>query len=221
MSDDKSHLLNKLLESMNDQAGRDIIKRAKFITLPEKTTVFYQGDACHHYLLVQKGAVKVFTRAENGREITLYRVVENESCVLTTSCMLAANKYPAEGITETKVEAIAIATEGFNYGLAQSASFRTLVFNHYSQRLSDVISLVAEISFARLDIRLAKYLTQQNKTSLTITHQTLAIELGTAREVISRQLKTFEQNNYLTLSRGHIEQIDLTALEAIAKTILD
>lgn len=204
-----------LLAELDDEISQNIIKQAQHVLLPAHTTIFHQGDGCQNYLLVQEGSIKVFTRAENGREITLYRVKKNESCILTTSCLLADKTYPAEGVTETPVEAIVISAKIFNHGLAQSKAFRSLVFNNYSQRLADVITLVSEVSFNRIDMRLATFLTKLSRP-INITHQVLAIELGTAREVISRQLKNFESNGWLKLHRGKIEVLDHNALNKFA-----
>ena len=211
-----------LFNTITDNIGRKIIDSAKRVSLPANATVFYQGTNCENYLLVIQGVVKVFTRAINGREIVLYRVNEGQSCTLTTTCLLANNNYPAEGITETEVEALVIPLSEFNLGLAQSASFREFVFNTYGKRLCDVISLVGEVSFNRIDIRLAKQLIihVDSNNTLTMTHQQLATELGTAREVVSRQLKTFETKGYLSLNRGKIELLDKIALEDLASTPL-
>jgi len=211
-----------LFPTITDFIGREIIDSAKHVNLPANTTVFYQGAACENYLLVTSGVVKVFTRAENGREIVLYRVNQGQSCTLTTTCLLANDDYPAEGVTENTVSALAIPLKEFNRGLAQSASFREFVFGSYSKRLSDVITLVGEVSFNRIDIRLAKQLLAHanDENSLSTTHQNLATELGTAREVVSRQLKSFETKSLLSLSRGKIQLNDIQAIKILANTAL-
>ena len=211
-----------LYSSIKDEAGRRVIDQAQEITVPANTTVFRQGEASNNYLLVIEGSVKVFTRAENGREIVLYRVQNNESCTLTTSCLLSNNKYPAEGITETEVKALMIPVDAFNDGLQTSNDFRHFVFDAYGKRISDIITLVEEISFGRIDIRLAKTLLQHIVGDMTIhiTHQALATELGSAREVISRQLKEFENKNWVELHRGSIEIKNTSALEKLAQTPL-
>ena len=211
-----------LFSTITDTVGREIIDSAKQVSLPANTTVFYQGASCENYLLVIQGAVKVFTRAINGREIVLYRVTQGQSCTLTTTCLLANDDYPAEGVTESEVSALAIPLKEFNRGLTQSVSFREFVFNSYSKRLSDVITLVGEVSFNRIDIRLAKQLLNlmDKDHCLFITHQDLSTELGTAREVISRQLKTFEEKGWLSLSRGKIQLNDIDAIGLIANTPL-
>lgn len=208
-----------LLSENNDEVSQGIIARAKHVTLPADTTIFHQGDGCNNYLLVQSGSIKVFTRTENGREIVLYRVKQGESCILTTTCLMAEESYPAEGVTETDVDAIVICAQDFNLGLAQSKYFRNLVFENYSKRLADVIALVVEVNFNRIDVRLAKFLMNHEKNQvIVITHQELSIELGTAREVVSRQLKTLEQKQWIKLSRGQINIINQESLINLAKT---
>jgi len=211
-----------LYDCIKDEQGRKVIDHAQEINVPANTTVFRQGDTSNNYLLVIDGSVKVFTRAENGREIVLYRVQDNESCTLTTSCLLSNNKYPAEGVTETDVKALMIPANAFNNGLQNSNDFRHFVFNAYGKRISDIITLVEEISFGRIDIRLAKNLLQHVVGDMTIhiTHHALATELGSAREVISRQLKDFENKGWVKLHRGSIEIKNTNELEKLAQTPL-
>lgn len=182
--------------------------------------MFHQGDACSNYLIVLEGKVKVFTRAENGREILLYRLLSGDSCVLTTSCLLGNKNYPAEGKTETPVMALAIPVSQFNKALQQSVTFREMVFSAFSSHLSELITLVEEVAFGKIDVRLAKHLLNQcnDNNTLTSTHQNIATELGSAREVISRQLKELESKGLIKISRGNIEIIDVPALQGIANS---
>ena len=207
----------QLFPKLNEAVSKDginILKHSQQITIPEGTTIFHQGDQCLNYLLVIAGSVKVFTRAENGREIVLYHISSGGSCVLTTSCLISSEQYPAEGITETDVVALAIPKPVFEQYMGESRAFRKLVFHSYGERLIKLITLVEEISFAKLDIRLAKYLLENGSinTPIHTTHQALATELGSAREVISRQLKEFENKGWVLLSRGKIEIINHDAL---------
>ena len=208
--------------TVNDALGKTIIAKAQKITLPIGITIFRQGSSCENFLLVTQGKVKVFTRASNGREIVLYRVEPGQSCTLTTSCLLANNDYPAEGITETAVNALVLSLADFTLGLDQSSSFRQFVFNTYGSRLCEVISLVNEVNFNRIDIRLAKQLINQvdHQQQINKTHQEIATELGSAREVISRQLKLFADKNWVTLSRGQITLTAQDKLKILANTQL-
>jgi len=213
---------SKLPQLLQQKNFEQILKQSQQITVPANSTVFRQGDSCENYLLVIEGSVKVFSRAENGREIILYRVQDGQSCTLTTACLFASNLYPAEGVTETDVTALMIPRQVFNQGLAESEDFRKMIFDQYALRLTDVISLVEALSFSRIDIRLARLLIKLSENSLLIetTHQHIATELGSAREVVSRQLKEFEKKNLITLQRGSITINKLNELQNFANTVL-
>jgi len=202
-----------------DTAVSRLLDEAQVVTLNKNSTVFQQGDVCSSYYIILGGRVKVFTRAENGREIVLYRLHKGDSCVLTTSCLFGNKNYPAEGETETEVTALAIPASLFNQALQQSAGFRQLVFSAFSAHISDLIVLVEEVAFGKLDVRLAKHLLNQcdAEHTLTSTHQLIATELGSAREVISRQLKELESKGCITVNRGNIQLNDIAALQKIAK----
>jgi CRP/FNR family transcriptional regulator len=195
-----------------------IASAVREISLPSGTVAFRQGDDCANYLLVIEGSIKVMARGESGREIVLYRVRRGNSCVLTTSCLMSRGHYPAEGICETSVRALAIPAATFHQGLAESDAFRQFVFNAYGQRLAEVIALVEDLSFVHLKQRLARYLTSHSHESGTLntTHQALATELGSAREVISRHLKDFEKHGWITQHRGQITVRDRARLEQLA-----
>ena len=217
MSD--SNIDNPLTKLLEQKDFEYLSNQSQKIKVPANSTVFRQGDSCENYLLILDGSVKVFSRAENGREIILYRVKKGESCTLTTACLFTNNPYPAEGITETDSIALMIPRPVFNRALAESEEFRRIIFNQYAKRLSDVINLVENLSFGHIDIRLARLLLQLGSDSDTIetTHQTLATELGSAREVISRQLKEFENKQLISLQRGSITISNRDSLQRLAR----
>jgi CRP/FNR family transcriptional regulator len=148
--------------------------------------------------LILSGSVKAQIISPDGREILLYHVCSGDSCVLTTSCLLGDNNYPAEGYTETEVSAFAIPANIFHRCLEQSTFFREFVFRNFSQRLADVIKRMESISFGSIDQKLASALFASGETTLRKTHNELALELGSAREVVSRHLKRFESYGWLT-----------------------
>lgn len=203
------------LLALDDAAWMELRAAARVVSLPAGSVAFRAGDACEHYLLVLDGSVRVQKLAENGREITLYRVESGDSCVLTTSCLLAREHYPAEGVAETDVTAAAIPTSAFFRALDHSPGFRRFVFTAYGQRLSDLILLVEEVAFGRIDGRLAARLLElgDHDGMVEATHQALAAELGTAREVVSRQLKDFERHGFIHLLRGRIQLVDRQAMK--------
>ena len=206
------------LEKIDDDIGKKILTTAQLITIPESTVVFRPNEPCKQYLLACEGSIKVQQMSEDGREIVLYRVQNGESCVLTTTCLLSREDYSATGITETDVKALTIPAQRFHEGLNGSAALRQFVFNHYNQRLSELIQLVRSLAFDPLENRLARSLLKlaDQKQEVHRTHQSLATDLGCTREVISRRLKEFEHLGWVRLHRGHIEIANCKALETIA-----
>lgn len=208
------------LEAITDRPVRELLAAAHTVEVPSGTPLFRDGGPCESYLLVQEGTVRVHKIAANGREIVLYRVGQGETCILTTSCLLARRNYPATGIAETDVRGVAIPAGVFRNALSTSDRFREFVFAEYGRRIADLIVLVEEVAFGRLDVRLAQRLLAHctgPEPSVRTTHQDLAAELGTAREVVSRQLKEFERRGWVGLHRGRIELIDRPSLQALAR----
>lgn len=203
--------------SQLDPQGQQLITQAQHLRIPANAVIFRQGDLCNNFILVTSGTVKVLARGTNGRELVLYRIEDKGSCVLTTSCLLGRQIYPAEGIAETDVEAFLLPAEAFEKALAQSPILRQFIFSSYAHPLSDMIELVQSIAFESIESRLVEYLLAHNDERLEIncSHQTIADELGTAREVISRQLKKLEQQQLVQLERGRIRICDLEQLNSV------
>lgn len=194
--------------------------RALTVSLAQDTLIFGPGKPAENLLLLVSGVVRVQQLSEAGREIVLYRVHAGESCVLTTACLLAFEDYSAEGVAETDIEAILIPRDAFDEMMATSKEFRAFVFEAYSKRVTDLFLVIEEIAFKRMDIRVAQKLIELKRadSTLRLTHQQLAVELGTAREVVSRQLKEFERRGWLTLNRGEIALRDAAAIKRLAQT---
>lgn len=206
------------LATLERDVGKTLDERSRIVSLPAGKKVFRGGDECRNYLLVLEGSVRVQMTAESGREIVLYRVDPGETCVLTTACLLAHEAYSAEGVTETAVRAVTIPAATFHELLGRSSVLREFVFTTYGARIADLMLLVEEVAFKRIDLRLARFLNDHADTggNLDATHHALAVELGTAREVVSRQLKEFERNGLVALSRGRIAVRDREALKALS-----
>ena len=199
------------------EAGiNSLMSSAKLVELPARKQVFYPGAVCEQYLLVLEGSVKAQIISEGGREMLLYRVRSGDSCVLTTSCLLSGDNYPAEGVTESEVLAFAISSHAFYRCIEQSAFFREFVFKKFSARLSDVIALLEDVTFSAIDTRLSKALLKEGTDVITLTHQELATKLGSAREVVSRHLKRFEAYGWVSLNRGTVTLLNRDALIKVA-----
>ncbi len=195
-----------------------ITERAQLVELPAGTTVFAPGLPAENFLLLLDGTVRVQQVSSGGREIVLYRVTGGESCIMTTACLLSQDTYNAEGITETPVQAVAVPRATFDELMARSAEFRRFVFSDYSSRITDLLHVVEEVAFERIDKRLAQKLLARADAEgrLSATHQELAVELGTAREVVSRHLKEFQRRGWLELNRGQVRLAERTGLERLA-----
>lgn len=200
----------------NDAALEALMAAASLVTMPAGQQVFYPGKVCENYLLMLAGSVKAQIMSADGREVLLYHVRSGDSCVLTTSCLLGSNEYPAEGYTETTITAFAIPAAVFHRTLEQSAFFREFVFKSFSKRLTDVIRRMEALSFDSIDQKLAKALLGEQNPRIYKTHHELAQEMGSVREVVSRHLKRFESWGWLNLSRGCIEIIHVEALRKVA-----
>lgn len=162
------------------------------------------------------GCVRVQLSSEGGREVTLYRVRPGDTCALTTSCLVGKEDYPAEAVVEEDVTALMIPDSEFRQALLDSEPFRLFVFRGFSGRLCAIVSRMEMVTLRTIDERLAAQLLKGGVDVLSnITHQGLASEIGTAREVVSRKLSSFESDGLIKSSRGRIEILDREKLAAL------
>lgn len=188
------------------------------VSIPEGGRIFGPGHTPDNLLFLLDGTVRVSQMSENGREIVLYRIEAGQSCVLTTACVLADEAYTAEGTAETAVRAVALPRAAFDAIVTEYPAFRNFVFAAYAKRIADLFRVIDEVAFGRIDIRLAGRLVSlaKGQGSVRQTHQELATELGTAREVISRQLHEFQRRGWIEQGRGIVTVCDAAALEKLA-----
>ena len=206
------------LDGIEPRCRSRLLATARVLNLPAEQTVFHVGQHAENYLLVLEGQVRVYRIAANGREVDFYRVNHGQSCVLTTSCLFAGEQYPADGVTTQPVRAVAIPRDAFHAAISCSTVFRQFVFAAFSQRMSALLTLIDDLVFGRIDARLAQCLLRlagDNGVEIVRTHQELANELGSAREVISRQLKEFENLAMVRLGRARLTILDHQALRRI------
>ena len=183
--------------------------------------MFHAGDLCQAFLLLLEGNVRVQLTSAGGREVTLYRISPGGSCILTTSCLLSQEDYPAEAIAESDLVAVAIPRTLFQDALDQSQRFRTYVFDGFSTRLKNVIARIEELAFTSIDARLARALLDLHEKQIDkVTHQDIAVELGTAREVVSRHLKRFAAEHWVELGRGRVAVLDPAGLQRVISSTL-
>jgi len=189
----------------------------KKVHVPAGVPVCQSGDFCKSLFIVLEGQVKVYRPAENGYSLTLYYINKSESCILTASSILNKMPFPAYAKTVTDVEALAIPPQKVEQWLEHEPLWQRYVLGLLSQRMSGLIDLVNALAFKGLDARLSIWLL--NKTAMNqhelikTTHQEIAGELASSREVISRLLKDFEQSGFIKLGRGSIKILDKASMK--------
>lgn len=204
----------------DSQLIEELAASTSAVALRRGKSICHQGDTCTHLALVTAGCARVYKLAESGREITLYRVEPGECCILTASCMLSGRAFPADATVESDLDAVLIPQSRVLKWMTSYESWRHYLWDLLAGRLGDVISLVEEVAFRRMDERLGDYLATHARDKgpvLLATHQQIAADLGTSREVVSRMLKDFQSRGLLSLSRGRIDLFDPGSLEAIAR----
>ncbi|MDJ0993751.1 MAG: Crp/Fnr family transcriptional regulator [Dinoroseobacter sp.] len=209
----------KGLSRLPDDIRKELVEGSKIVTVPAGTEIFAPGQTADNLWLLLDGTVRVQQRSETGREVFLYRVHAGESCVLTTACMLAFEDYSADGVAETDVTAVAIPRQTFDDLVGRSSVFREFVFTAYSRRITDLFTLIDDIVFQRMDVRLASRLLElaDKDDVVRATHAVLGTELGTAREVISRTLAEFQRRGFVEQARGEVRLVGREGLERMVK----
>ena len=205
------------LKDLEGHAKELLFKYARIVEAPVGTIGYREGTPCGAYVMRLAGRSRVYKMSLSGREILLYRVSAGETCVITTTCLLGNSDYPASTVVEEPIRDVLIPAAAFNQLMMESNVFRKYVMSNYGALISDLIVLLDEVAFRTLNSRLAKILLEYQSAVISKTNQQIADELGTAREVISRQLKRLEQKAIVSLSRGHIEITNKEALKQIAE----
>jgi len=209
----KSHIIDSFLTS----------GLAKQQTLGADQQLFCLGDQCEHYVVIRKGVVRVELLSSAGQQLLLYRIVDGQSCVMTTSCLLGDSRYFAQAITESPVELILLTRDNFDKQLRASAEFRDFVFSGFHERFADLMGRTAELVSSTIDQRLAAALlaecdAPESDQQIELTHQQLAIDIGSAREVVSRRLASFDNRGIIERNRGSIKILDAEKLRLILST---
>lgn len=195
-----------ILEVLPPLIKREAASTLTVLRLSVGQVIFSPGDFCAGLPLVVSGSVKVQMTGVSGNRIVLYRMGGNDICTLSIGCLMSGHGYRAEAIVEEAAEAIVVPRQLFDQMMAVSAEFRAGIMASYGRRLDDLMLLVEEVAFRRMDERLGEWLAARAKNrTISITHQELAVELGTAREVVSRLLKELERQGRVVLARGRIQ----------------
>jgi CRP/FNR family transcriptional regulator len=203
-----------VLQKLPSDLLRRVEETAKPIHAPAGQRLFGDGSPCTHYPLLIDGIIRASKSSPDGHEILLYRLNPGESCVITVVALLGETSYPAIGTAETKLFLFGVPRGVFVDLVLKSPPFRVFVFDSLSQRMAHLMALIDDVAFRRVDQRLASRLLH-HRLPITATHQMLADELGTTREVVSRTLEAFQESGMLRLGRKRIEILDRSALDRI------
>ena len=184
------------------------------IRCPSGTPLFQENEACQGFPLVIEGEVRVSRSAANGRELELYRVSPGEMCLASSAGLFADQPLGARGVTTMETALVLLPPQDFQAGMADLV-FRSYVLGLFAQRMTDLTTLIEAVAFQRLDSRLAAALLGHGQQR-HITHQALADELGTVREIVTRLLHRFERDGWVELSRECITLRNSAALRELA-----
>lgn len=214
---DRENLLNlyPALAGLPDERLGALLRPAA-LELPAGTPVFAEHQPCQGFPLLLAGSIKVVKQSASGRELMLYRVAPGGSCIITSSCLLGRSDYNARGIAETPLRLLLVPAPAFAQLMLDHAPFRDFVFHLFAERIAELMQLVEEVAFTRLDQRLARLIVAQDRAVLNVTHQQLADELGSVREIVSRLLKGFAEQGLVALGREQLTVTDRAGLLKVA-----
>jgi CRP/FNR family transcriptional regulator len=207
-----------VLKAANSELTRAFQQSAFLARIPAGKDVFNEGDAVEAIALLLSGVVRVYKIGETGREITLYRFGLGQSCILTANAILSRQAFPAIATVEQDAEAVMIPASTFREWVKRYDLWRDFVYDLLSQRLVSMMAIVDEVAFRRMDSRVANLLLSrcQGNNPILITHQEIAAELGSSREVISRILEDFAAQGAILPARGMIEILNTALLQTRA-----
>jgi CRP/FNR family transcriptional regulator, anaerobic regulatory protein len=186
----------------------------RLLQAPAGSLLFSEGRPCSGFPMLLSGRVRVARGSPGGRSLVLYHVGPGELCVISTACLFGEVPLSAHGVADEDTELLHLSPAGFARWVAHEA-FRRYVFGVFADRLADLMALAEAVAFQRLDQRLAGTLLGHG-ASLHTTHQALADELGTVREMVTRLLRRFEAAGWVALGRERIDVLDGRALRALA-----
>lgn len=197
---------------------RDALNACKPVAIAARTTLFRPGDQAQSFVILLSGRIGVYLTGRNGRELLLYAITPGETCVQTTLGVLGGAPYSGEAVAETDLVAVLIPPAVFERLMAGSAGFRQFVFRAFAARLGDLMFVLEQVAFVKVEQRLAQALLERAGPDgiVSMTHHELAVVIGTAREVISRRLEAMQSKGLISSERGAICILDRPAFSRMA-----
>jgi CRP/FNR family transcriptional regulator len=208
------------LDAAPPSVQREFRAEAQSWRLDSGCTALSPGSACVGVVFLTTGRLRVYQVGEDGREVTLYRIERGECCVLTVTCLLGAQPFPALAQAETDARGWAVGAPAFRAWVARHQFWRDYVFSLLGRRLGEVLHRIEDVTFRRVDTRLAGALLRRAGLTgrfVTVTQQQLADEVGSAREVVSRTLARLGRERIVRVTRGRVELLHRPALTELAR----
>ena len=198
-----------------------LTRSARLRTAPKGTLLHSGSEDCVGLLVVCSGALRALILSPDGREVTIYRLFERDICLFSASCMLKSAQFDVSVEVERDAQLWIIPADVYQSVAASSAALANYTNELMASRFSDVMWVVEQIVFMKFDRRLAIFLLEQaaleGNDAVTLTHEQIAHHMGSAREVVSRMLKYFQNEGLVEVSRKGIRLLDRKALNALAR----
>lgn len=202
-----------------DAGARRMLEALTPVHVPQRTTLFRPGDSAQSFVILLSGRIGVYLTGRNGRELLLYSVTPGETCVQTTLGVLGGAPYSGEAIAESDLVAVMVPPAVFEQLMAGSNAFRQFVFRAFADRLGDLMFVLEQVAFVKVEQRLAHALIERADEAglVSLTHHDLAVIIGTAREVVSRRLEALVSKGVVANERGQIRIINRAELARMAR----
>jgi CRP/FNR family transcriptional regulator len=210
-----------VLAHMPEQERRQLFSAGQVVILPKDQMLMQQNQQCLFIPFVMSGILRIYKLSLNGREMTLYRTGPGETCLVSIACQLKGEDFPALAQVEEKVQLFMLPTGVYHAVLDHNVVWKDFLITSIYEHLTEVMQTLEAVAFDRMDYRLINWLLEKTNGkpgTIRYTHEAIAIELGTAREVISRLLGELKSKGALTLGREKIEIKNLSLLKQLLES---
>ncbi len=207
-----------VMKGLTEKARLEIFGLGQLVVLPKDQMLMQQNQQCQYIPFVISGLLRVYKLSPNGREMTLYRLGPGDTCLLSIACQIKGEDFPALAQIEEKAQLFMLPVSVYHEVLDRFLPWKDYVASLLYEHLLEVMQTLEAVAFDRTDFRLMQWLlkkSQEQTGAIHYTHEAIAIELGTAREVISRLLGELKNKGLVRLGRGKIELIDPVRLEQL------
>jgi len=208
-----------IFDQLSKEDQELLLRRSAFRKVPQGTLLHNGSVDCVGLILIRSGQLRAFMTSDEGREITVYRLFERDICLFSASCIMSSIQFEIIITAEKDSEIWIIPPDLYKSLMEKSAAIANYTNNIMATRFTDVMWLMEQIMWKSFDKRLAHFLLEEsmieNTTVLKITHEVIASHLGSAREVVTRMLKYFQNEGMVKLTRGTIEILNMKKLNEL------